>query len=65
MTKVPTLTEKKIQKNETTQNPHQKFDYTTIAELLRTVSGNNNSLPAGVVKPVYERSTSLLNAKVV
>ena len=36
---------------------HQNFDYTTIADRLRTVSWSNSSYPTGVVKPVYERST--------
>ena len=33
------------------------FDYTTIADRLRTVSWSNSSHPTGVVKPAYERST--------
>ena len=42
-------------KNATIQKRHQNFDYTTIADRLRTVSWSNNSHPTGVVKPVYER----------
>ena len=44
---------------------HQNFDYTTIADRLRTVSWSNSSHPTGVVKPVYERSTFQITAKVV
>ena len=32
---------------------HKNFDYTTIADRLRTVSLSNDSNPTGVVKPVY------------
>ena len=49
------------QHNNTTKN----FDYTTVADRLRTVSWSNSSHPIGVVKPVYERSTFPLTAKVV
>ena len=44
---------------------HKNFDYTTIADRLRTVSWSNDIYPTGVVKPVYERSTFPLTAKVV
>ena len=56
MTKTPTLTENS-KSNVTTQNATKNFDYSTIADRLRTVSGSNNSHPTGVVKPVYECST--------
>ena len=46
-------------------NATKNFDYTTIADRLRTVSGSNNSHPTGVVKPVYERSTFPLTATAV
>ena len=51
-------THRKIQ-NATSQhkNATKNFDYTTIADRLRTVSLSNSSQPTGVVKPVYERST--------
>ena len=39
------------------KNATKNFDYTTIANRLRTVSWSNSSHPTGVVKPVYERST--------
>ena len=53
--KNPTPTEhsKKQRDNIKTKN----FDYTTIADRLRTVSWSNSSHWTGVVKPVYERST--------
>ena len=47
------------------KNATKKFDYTTIADRLRTVSWSNSSHPTGMVKPVYERSTFPLTAKVV
>ena len=47
------------------KNATKNFDYTTIADRLRTVSWSNNSHPTGVVRPVYERSTFPLIAKVV
>ena len=39
------------------KNATKNFDYTMIADRLRTVSWSNNSYPTSVVKPVYERST--------
>ena len=39
------------------KNATKNFDYTTIADRLRTVSWSISSHPTGVVKPVYERST--------
>ena len=47
------------------KNAIKNFEYTTIADRLRTVSGSNNSHPTGVVKAVYGRLTFLLTAKVV
>ena len=37
----------------TTQNRHQNFDYTSIADRLKTVSWGNDSHQTGVVKLVY------------
>ena len=51
--------------NVSAQKSNQNFDYTTIADWLRTVSWSNNSHPTGVVKPVYERPILPLTAKVV
>ena len=47
------------------KNATKNFDYTTIADRLRTVSWSNSSHPTGVVKPVYERSTFPLSATAV
>ena len=47
------------------KNAIKNFDYTTIADRLRTVSWSNSSHPTGVVKPVYERSTFPLTATAV
>ena len=52
--------------NVTTQKtPPKKFDYTTIADRLRTVSLGNDSHPTVVVKPVYGFPTFPLTAKAV
>ena len=47
------------------KNATKTFDYTTIADRLRTVSWSNSSHPTGVVKPVYERSTFPLTTTAV
>ena len=47
------------------KNATKNFGYTTIATRLRTVSWRNISLPTGVVKPVYERSTFPLTTTAV
>ena len=47
------------------KNVTKNFDYTTIADRLRTVSWSNSSHPTGVVKPVYERSTFPLTTTAV
>ena len=48
-------TKKKSQKHRDNATKH--FDFTTIADRLRTVSRSNSSHPTGVVKPVYGRPT--------
>ena len=56
----------KIKKQrDNTQNATKNFDYTTIADRLKTASWSNNSHPNGVVKPVYERSTFPLTTTAV
>ena len=62
MTKAPTPTEKSNKERDNTKNATKNFDYSTIADRLRTVSWGKNSHPTGVVKPVYERSTFPLTA---
>ena len=42
--------QKNPKSNMTTQKRHQNFDYTMIADRLRTVSWGNDSYPTGVVK---------------
>ena len=49
----------------TTQKLHQNFDYTTIADRLRTVSSGNDSHQTGVIKPVNGIRTFPLTAKAV
>ena len=65
MTKALTLTEKSKKQGDNIKNTTKNFDYTTIADRLRTVSWSNSSHLTGVIKPVYERSTFPLIAKVV
>ena len=64
-TKAPTPTAKIQKATWQHKNATKNFDYTTIAERLRTVSRSNSSHPTGVVKPVYERSTFPLTATAV
>ena len=63
MTNDPTLTEKSKKQRDNIKNATKNFDYTTIANRLRTVRWSNSSHPTGVVKPVYESSTFPLTAK--
>ena len=64
MTKSPLPTE--IPKsNVTTQNATKNFDYTTIADGLRTVSWSYNSRPTGMVKRVLWAQTFQLTASEV
>ena len=58
--KSPYIDRKNPESNVTTQKRHQKnFDYTTIADRLRTVSCGNDCHQTGVVKPVYGIPTFL------
>ena len=65
MTRAPTATEKSKKQHDNIKNATKNFDYTTIADRLRTVSWDNSSHPSGVVKPVYGRSTFQLTATAV
>ena len=49
MTNAYTPTEKSIKHRDNLKNRHQNFDYTTIADRLRTVSRSNRSHSTGVV----------------
>ena len=62
MTDPPIRTENPKTKGQRT-NATKNFDYTTIADRLRTVSWSNNSHPTGVVKPVYGYPTFPLTTK--
>ena len=65
MTKAP-YTDRKIQKATWKhKNATKNFDYTTIAEWLRTVSWSNDSPPTSVVKPVNRIPTLPLTTAVV
>ena len=64
MTKAPTLTEKSTKQRDNLKTPPK----TSITQRLRTDLGRSvgiTVLPAGVVKPVFERSTFLLTATAV
>ena len=65
MTKAPTPTEKSKKQRDNKKNATKNFDYTTIADRLRTVNWSNSSQPIGVVKPIYVRSTFKLTATAV
>ena len=66
MTKAIIPSEKYPKSNVTTQKTQKKiFDYTTIADRLRTVSWSNDSHPTGVVKSVYGIPTFPLTTKAV
>ena len=60
-------TDRKIQKasERDHKNATKNFDYTTIADRLRTVSWGNDSHSTGVIKPVYGIPTFQLTAKAV
>ena len=62
LTKAPTAPENP-KSNLTTQKRHQKLDYTTNADRLRTVSLGNDSHQIGVVNPVYGIQTFPLTTK--
>ena len=55
--------------NSATNWAHKKatknFDYTTIANRLRTVSWSNDNYPTGVVKPVYRIPSFPITTKAV
>ena len=65
MTKAPTPTEKSEKQRDNNKKCHQNFDYTMIADRLRTVSWGNDSHPIGVVKLVYGIPTFPLAAEAV
>ena len=50
MTKAHTPTENPKPQRDNTKNATKNFDYTTIADQLRTVSWGNDGHPTGVVK---------------
>ena len=53
MRKAATPTEKSKKETWQHKNATKNFDYTTIADLLRTVNWGNNIHPTWVVKPVH------------
>ena len=59
-------TDRKIQKAmQQHKNATKNFDYTTIADRLRTISWGDDSRPSCVVKPVYGIPTFPLTTKAV
>ena len=65
MTKTLKPTENSKQSKVTTQKRHQKFDYTAIADGLRTVSWRKDRHVTGVVKQIYVISIFPLTGKAV
>ena len=65
MTKAPTPTENGKKQPDNIQNTTKNFDYTKIADTLRTVSWGSDSHPTGVIEPVYGITTFPLIAKAV
>ena len=65
MTKAPTSTEKS-KKNQQSDNTkrHQNFDYTTIADRIRTVIWNTKSHPTGVVKVLFKTAFKSFNTPI-
>ena len=55
--KKPLHPQKNPKSDVATKNATKNFDYTSIADRLRTVSWSYSSHPTGLVKPVYKRST--------
>ena len=53
MTNAPTPTEMLKGQSDNTNNATKKFDYTAVADRLRTVSWSNYDHPTGVVNLVY------------
>ena len=53
MTKDPTPAEMSKEHSDNTNNATEKFDYTAVADRLRTVSWTNYGHPTGVVNLVY------------
>ena len=53
MTKAPTPTEMSKGQSDNINNATKKFDYTAVADRLRTVSWSNYGHPTGVVNLVY------------
>ena len=49
----------------TTQKRKKTFDFTTIADRLKTVSLSNDSHPTGVVKSVYGIPTTSKNIPII
>ena len=52
-TKAPTPIEMSKEQSDNTNNATKKFDYTAVADRLRTVSWDNYGHPTGVVNLVY------------
>ena len=53
MTEALTSTEKSKKQRDNIKNATKNFDYTTIADRLRTVSWGNDSHPAGVRSVIF------------
>ena len=63
MTNALTPTENSKKESDKHKNATKNFDYTTIADRLRTVSWSNDIHPTGAVKPIYGIPTFPFTAK--
>ena len=63
MTKAPTPVEMSKGQSDNTNNATKKFDYTAVADRLRTVSWSNYGHPTGVKYHKYFAITTL-NSKI-
>ena len=66
MTKALTPAEMSKGQSDNTNNATKKFDYTAVADRLRTVSWSNYGHPTGVVNLVYGHNlTTPSNSRVI
>ena len=66
MTKTPTPTEKSKGQSDNIDNATKKFDYTAVADRLRTVNWSNYGHPTGVINLVYGPNLSIpRNSRVI
>ena len=65
MTKAPTPTEMSKGQSDNTNNATKKFDYTAVADRLKTVSWSNYGHPTGVVNLIYGPNVPTPRSRVI